>query len=199
MQRLSTQRALWLGLVLSTCTPTPVFALPGFDPAAECFDEVPDNVDDAVEPVGSTPSDAPRDTPNRGRTSAQDSDDDGVPDRQDVCAHVSDPNQEDEDGDGVGDACEGRSVWRDHWVIESEGPDHDAPETDEGGIVTPKMRWTGCDIAPDTTTHWLWMWVVIMGAGARRRTRAPGRSDRYSAVSAVRISRRDSSWLEPSA
>jgi hypothetical protein len=39
-------------------------------------------------------------------TSLPDSDDDGVCDARDACPDVSDPTQEDTDGDGVGDACQ---------------------------------------------------------------------------------------------
>jgi len=176
MQRPFIQRALWLGLILSTCTPTPVFAQPEFDPATECFDEVPDNVDDAVEPVDSAPLDDTTGAPNRGLTSADDSDRDGVPDHWDVCVHRWDPDQEDEDGDGVGDACEGWSVWHSGWVLESAQPAQVADERVERGTETQTQEMMGCDIAPGGRTPWLWMWVIIVGAGARRRADAPGRS-----------------------
>ena len=39
-------------------------------------------------------------------TGCADSDGDGVPDSEDCCPTVPNPDQEDSDGDGVGNACE---------------------------------------------------------------------------------------------
>ncbi|NBD74064.1 hypothetical protein GVX82_03410 [Patescibacteria group bacterium] len=48
---------------------------------------------------------APERSPNP-RYRPVDRDGDGVPDARDVCPRIEDPGQEDQDGDGVGDACE---------------------------------------------------------------------------------------------
>ena len=44
-------RALCLAMSLSACAPIPVMAQFEFHPAEDSFDDVPDNVDDTVEPV----------------------------------------------------------------------------------------------------------------------------------------------------
>ncbi len=57
---------------------------------------------------------------------ASDEDSDGVPDETDNCPAVANPGQADNDGDGVGDACEPLTDWSakdckeariDYWII----------------------------------------------------------------------------------
>ncbi len=60
-----------------------------------------------------------------------DSDSDGVGDACDVCPHVADPEQDDQDGDGMGDACDGCPL----------DPDNDA---DQDGICGDE------DLCPDS-------------------------------------------------
>lgn len=53
---------------------------------------------------GRDPRDPSDDRP--GGSTPVDSDGDGIPDDEDLCPHVADPEQGDADGDGIGDACD---------------------------------------------------------------------------------------------
>ena len=64
-------------------------------------DDDGDGVPDTVDQCSNTPQGAVVDA-----TGCADSDGDGVPDSEDCCPTVPNPDQEDSDGDGVGNACE---------------------------------------------------------------------------------------------
>jgi len=68
-----------------------------------------------------------------------DHDDDGIADEDDNCPYVYNPDQEDEDENGIGDACEENNDIDDDGVIDSEDncpetPNPDQEDEDEDGI-----------------------------------------------------------------
>jgi hypothetical protein len=93
-----------------------------------------------------------------------DSDNDGVPDRIDNCVTVSNPDQKDSDGNGLGDACEDYD--RDGVVNAKDNcpnvPNQDQIDTDGDGIGD------ACDPVDNRLTEQMpWLpWVGIGVAGA---------------------------------
>jgi uncharacterized protein (TIGR03382 family) len=163
--------AILVGLTLATCGPTPVFAQEGVGPASECFDAVPDTVDDTVEPLDEArPRDreAERDSGDRDRA---DADGDGVPDRFDLCPDAPQPAQEDSDGDGVGDACECvRELWP-GLVVEPMGPSFINGRREVSGPA-PEATAMGCDAPLAGDGHGGSACVVLLAlVGVRRRRR----------------------------
>lgn len=73
-----------------------------------------------------------------------DADCDHVPDGSDTCPQVSDPDQSDTDGDGVGDACQCGDVDRD-----GRGNVVDALRIGRGEIVAPDPGFARCDVDAD--------------------------------------------------
>ncbi len=77
-----------------------------------------------------------------------DADRDGVPDSEDNCPNVPNPNQEDVDNDGVGDACDGCPT--DPHKIEPGVCGCGVPDTDSDGDGTPDCL-DECPDDPDKT------------------------------------------------
>ena len=164
--------ATLLSLTLAACGPTLVFAQEGFGPARWCFGAVPENIDDAVEPLHEARrcgGDAERAL--RGRHQA-DARGDGVPDRSDLCRDARDPVQE--DGDGVGDACE---CFREFWpglVVEPMGPGFVSGRAESGAVGhAPEAAAVGCDATPWGDGHRRAAWMALLALGVARRRGQP--------------------------
>ncbi len=105
------------------------------NPEQEDWDE--DHLGDICDP-DLPPDDDPPDEPDPP-TEPEDQDGDGVPDEEDNCIDVPNPDQTDTDGDTLGDACD------DEDPLEPPPPD-DGPGPDSDGDSHPD----GLDNCPDT-------------------------------------------------